>query len=317
MSLFFDVAAHILRAVLAVSIGFIVILGCSGPSRAADLAALKTAISEAGFRAIYPPTSGEGAGMIYRDVTDDQGKKFRDIVCDYAFRTPPKDAAVVVASESYKEEWTGGLKVSFLPEMAGKVDLTAELTGGKLRSMKSSSTKSEREASHREKTGCSRTVAAIAWLAQTVNWSQPAGLILLCLNPQVLTRSFINSISQTILKPIWTWLFRNWPSSTPISTIRQRATIYSKSLRRRADLSLAGMPSNSTFFQILARQSEYAGANGVVYAYFWCFSYCMHWIDGQRSHRLRRRPCPERFGASRKISPRRAVNIQKSRAGPL
>ena len=134
MSLLFDVAAHILRAVLAAGIGFIVFLGSSGLSRAADLAALKTAISEAGFRAIYPPTSGEGAGMIYRDVTDDQGKKFRDIVCDYAFRTPPKDAAVVVASESYKEEWTGGLKVSFLPEMAGKVDLTAELTGGKLRS---------------------------------------------------------------------------------------------------------------------------------------------------------------------------------------
>lgn len=134
MSLLFDVAAHFVRAVLTVCLGLIVCLGGSQPSAAADLAALKTAISEAGFRAVYPPTSGEGAGMIYRDVVDDQGKKFRDIVCEYAFNAPPRDAAVVIASESYKEEWTGGLKVSFLPEMAGKVDLTAELTGGKLKS---------------------------------------------------------------------------------------------------------------------------------------------------------------------------------------
>ncbi|MEQ1697548.1 MAG: hypothetical protein ABL901_17075 [Hyphomicrobiaceae bacterium] len=128
------VRATLSYAALAASIGVIVLAGDSAPSRAADLAALKTAISEAGFRGIYPPTSGEGAGMIYRDVVDDQGKKFRDIVCEYAFREPPKDAAVVVASENYKEEWTGGLKMSFLPEMAGKVDLNAELTGGKLKS---------------------------------------------------------------------------------------------------------------------------------------------------------------------------------------
>ena len=120
--------------VVAVCLGFITSACHVTPSEAADLAALKAAISEAGFRGIYPPTSGEGAGMIYRDVTDDQGKKFRDIVCEYAFNAPPRDAAVVVASESYKEEWTGGLKVSFLPEMAGKVDLNAELTGGKLKS---------------------------------------------------------------------------------------------------------------------------------------------------------------------------------------
>lgn len=105
------------------------------PAHAADMSDLERAIRQAGFNFIYPPISSESAGLIYSTYKDaNTGGTIRNPVCQYAYTNKTVDGQAVIASETYKRELSGGLKVTFLPEMASTVDLSAELKGGRITS---------------------------------------------------------------------------------------------------------------------------------------------------------------------------------------